>query len=153
MSMQSGSWQKGLTLAVLAVWATQAGAQGKWAARVNGEGIPVGDLEAVLAQRPSPVPLTKELESQVRKAALDMLIHDALMRQFLKRSVGASNPADACTEMENLKTALQKQGKSIEQFLREGKMTEEQLRADINARLQWKNYLTARFSDADIKSY
>ena len=60
---------------------------GDVAARVNGEAIKLVDVQAVVDQRPAPVKLTAEQERAQRRAALDMLIDDALMRQFLHRTV------------------------------------------------------------------
>lgn len=143
-----------ITIVVLASW-NRAGAQpaDKSAARVNGEDIPLVEFQAVVDLRPSPVPVSKELQREMRKAAIDMLIDDLLMRQYLRRNVAPANPAELQKEYDKLREALKKQNKTIEQFLLEGKMTAEQLRADVVARLQWKSYLQARYPEPEIKSY
>jgi parvulin-like peptidyl-prolyl isomerase len=126
----------------------------KAAAMVNGEAIPLADLQAVLNSRPpSPVVLKAEQKREMEKAALDMLVEDALMRQFLKKTVPAANPADINKELADLKTALEKQKKTLADFLKEGGQTEEQLKSDIAARLMWKTYLTQKLPDATLKPY
>jgi parvulin-like peptidyl-prolyl isomerase len=123
------------------------------AARVNGEEISVAEVQAVLEQRPSPVPVSLELQKEMRKAAVEMLVDDLLIRQFLRRNAPAPEQNAIQKEYDQLYEALKKQNKTLEQFLHEGKMTKENLRDDIVARLQWKGYLTARFPEAEIKAY
>jgi parvulin-like peptidyl-prolyl isomerase len=156
--MRWANWRTGVIAAVVATWVSAAAGQGpatakKPAASVNGEFISTSEVEAVLSQRPSPVPVSKELQQEMRKAAVEMLIDDLLIRQFLRKNAPAAAPADVQKEYDKLHDALKKQNKTMEQFLHEGKMTAEQLREDIIARLQWKTYLTGRFQEAEIKAY
>jgi peptidyl-prolyl cis-trans isomerase C len=149
--------QIALTAATLGLWANhlaaQAPAADKVAARVNGEDIPLAELQAVLDTRPSPVPVSKELQREMRKAAIEMLVDDLLMRQFLRRAVAPVDPMALQKEYDKLHEALKKQKKTMEQFLQEGKMTADMLRADIVARLQWKAYLEKSYAEAEMKSY
>ena len=123
------------------------------AARVNGEAISQTELKAVLDQRPAPVSLTKEQEREMRKAALNLLIDDVLMRQYLRRSVPQPSPGEVEKIVGELKEALKKQNKTLDQFLREEKQTERNLRDDIGTDLQWKAFLSARFSENETKAY
>src|SRR4030095_211330 len=101
MRMQKRMWQLGV-LAALVISANRAEPQipagARVAARVNGEEISLAELQAVLDLRPSPVPLSKDLHKEMRKAALDMLIDDLLMRQFLRKAAQPGNPADVPKE-------------------------------------------------------
>lgn len=126
---------------------------GDVAARVNGEPIPLVDIKAVLDSRPTPAPLAKDQERSMRKAALEMLIDDLLMRQFLKQHVPVPNSADVERVVEELREALKKQSTTLEEFLREEKQTPQQLRGDIVTDLQWKAYLASRYSEAEAKAY
>jgi parvulin-like peptidyl-prolyl isomerase len=146
----------GALILVLSAVTVSAQGTGKVAARVNGEDIPLADLDALVKSRPpSPVVLTQQQKSEMEKAALDMIIEDVLMRQFLKKTVAAAKPADIDKEMATLKDALgkQKPAKTIQEFLKEAGQTEEQLKGDIAARLMWKNYLEQKLPDATIKVY
>ncbi len=120
---------------------------------VNGEAIPMADLKALLEARPSPVPLTAVQQRELRQAAVDMLVDDTLMRQFLRKNALPAQPAEMQREIDELKLALNKKTMTLEQFLREGKQTDEQFRQDVNARILWKHYLNARFPDAEVRSY
>jgi parvulin-like peptidyl-prolyl isomerase len=147
----------------LALCALQANAQGtkqplaagqdKPAAVVNGEAISIAEVMAVLEARPSPVPLTAAQQRELRQSALDMLIDDLLMRQFLRKNALPAQPAEVQKEVQELTDALKKKTMTLEQFLREGKQTEEHFRRDLAARIQWKHYLAARFPDAQARSY
>ena len=112
MRMQQRMWQFGI-VATLVVAATYSEAQipagNRVAARVNGEEISLAELQAVLDLRPSPVPLSKELQKEMRKAALDMLLDDLLMRQFLRKAAQPVNPADVQKEYDKLHEALKAQ--------------------------------------------
>ncbi len=123
------------------------------AATVNGEAVSMAEVKAILEQRPSPVPLTAAQQRELRLAAVEMLIDDVLMRQFLRKEAPPATAAEIDKEMGDLKDALKKQSKSLEQFLRESKQSPEQLQKDVVARLQWKHYLLVRFPEPDVKSY
>jgi peptidyl-prolyl cis-trans isomerase C len=132
----------------------QAPAAQKPAAIVNGEAIPMADLAKLLQKEPpSPHPLTDGQKQEMRKMALDMLIDDILMRQFLKKSGIAVNAADVAKEFEDLNQALAKQKKTLQDFLKETDQTQEQLRADVVARLQWRGYIMAKVPDQLLKAY
>jgi parvulin-like peptidyl-prolyl isomerase len=123
------------------------------AATVNNEKIFVGDVKKVLDQRPYPNQLTEEQKKQLRHSALDVLVEDALMRQYLGKHVPNVNQADFNKEVAELTDALKKQGKTIADFLKEGGQTSEQLSRDIVARLQWKALLGRFLPDEKAKSY
>lgn len=158
MKAQGAFWQllAGLVLLGVAVHDAQGQpptAGPKPAALVNGEPIALTELNALLSARPPAVPLTEGQKRELRQAALDMLVDDLLMRQFLRKNAPTANPAEIEKEITELKEVLTKQKKSLVEFLREGQQTEEQLRADIAARVQWKGFLVARFPDSELKSY
>ncbi|MBM4069827.1 MAG: hypothetical protein FJ271_12870 [Planctomycetes bacterium] len=157
MSRSSRNWQFLGSLAILAMFALSAPAQqfppGKPAAVVNGEPILFSDLKALMDDRPSPVPVPKQQEEAMAKAALEVIIEDQIMRQFLRKTVAPIPAADVNKELASLGEVLKKQNKTYEQFLRETKQTDEVLRKDIASRLQWKAFLKARINDSMCKKY
>lgn len=157
MSRSTTIWQSLGGVAVLAVMALSGLAQefpaGKPAAVVNGEPIPFSEVRSLMEDRPTPVPVPKQQEEAMRKAALDVLIEDQLMRQFLRKSATPVAAADINKELASLTEMLKKQNKSYAEFLKETKQTEDHLRADIASRLQWKGYLKARLTDQMVKKY
>jgi parvulin-like peptidyl-prolyl isomerase len=123
------------------------------AATVNGEKILVGDVKKILDQRPYPVTLTEEQKKHLRQAALDVIVEDVLMRQYLSKQVPQVNQADFNKEYQKLTDALKKEKKTIEMFLKENNQTEEQLRRDIVAKLQWSALLQRFCPDDKAKTY
>lgn len=125
------------------------------AATVNGEKILVGDVRKILDARPYPLTLTEEQKKEMRKAAVDSLVEDALMRQYLNEQVPASqvSQADFDKEYATLIDALKKQNKTLEQFYKESGQDATILRRDIIAKLQWRVLLNRFFPDSKAKEY
>jgi parvulin-like peptidyl-prolyl isomerase len=123
------------------------------AATVNGEKITVGDVRKILEARPYPLQLTEEQKTEMRKAAVDSLVEDALMRQYLSKHVPQVNQADFNKEVQELMDALKKQSKTLEMFYKETGQNEEILRRDIVAKLQWRVLLGRFLPDPKAKEY
>lgn len=123
------------------------------AATVNGEKILVGDVRKILEARPYPLTLTEEQKKEMRKAAVDSLVEDVLMRQYLGKHVPQVNQQDFNKEVQELVEALKKQNKTLEMFYKEAGQTEDQLRRDIVAKLQWRTLLGRFLPDAKAKEY
>ncbi|MBM3994566.1 MAG: hypothetical protein FJ303_10505 [Planctomycetes bacterium] len=123
------------------------------AATVNGEKILIGDVKKILESRPYPVTLTEEQKKQLRHAALDVLIEDAIMRQFLNKNVPQVNPADFNKEVQDLIEGLKKEMKTLDQFLTATNQTKEQLSRDIAAKLQWRVMLMRYCPEDKAKAY
>jgi peptidyl-prolyl cis-trans isomerase C len=146
-------------VAVLAFGAGRLPAQApaapaKPAAIVNGEAIPQTELAAVLSQQPPPPnPLTDAQKKELARAALDMLVDDLLMRQYLRKNAPAVAPAEVAKQIQELKDSLTKRKQKLEDFLKESGQTEEQVRLEIVARLQWSAFAKARLGDDVIKKY
>src|SRR5215207_10197505 len=78
----------------------------KPAALVNGEAISMAEVRNVLDARPSPVPLTAAQLKELRHAALDTIVDDVLMRQFLTKVGGVVPAAAVDKELDDLKVVL-----------------------------------------------
>jgi parvulin-like peptidyl-prolyl isomerase len=123
------------------------------AATVNGEKILIGDVRKALDSKPYALSLSEEQKKELRKAALDSLVEDALMRQYLSKHVPQVSQTEYNKEVNELQDALKKQNKTVAAFLKENGQTEEQLRRDIIARLQWKAMLGRFLPDDKAKVY
>jgi parvulin-like peptidyl-prolyl isomerase len=123
------------------------------AATVNGEKILVGEVKKILDQRPYPVTLTEEQKKQLRQSAVDVLVEDVLMRQYLTKHVPQVSQTEFSKEVETLQAELKKQMKTLPEFLKESGQTQEQLSKDIVARLQWKALLVRFYPDDKAKGY
>jgi peptidyl-prolyl cis-trans isomerase C len=124
------------------------------AAVVNGESIPLSDVEAILKARP--VPGDRPTDSEYRdmqREALDMLVDDLLLKQFLRKSVPSIRPAEVNTRLGELKDALKAQGQTIEAYCRESGQTTEQIRDNLITMLQRKAFLASHVDDAAARKY
>jgi peptidyl-prolyl cis-trans isomerase C len=150
----------GLGLVVLAVAARSSSAQApagqpKPAAVVNGEPIPIETLVGILEHQvpSSPRMMTDAEKREIQRQALDMLIDDVLLRQFLRQNTAAPQPAEVNAEIGQLTEALKKQNQRLEDFLKLQKQSEAELRNDVSYRLRLKAYLVGKLPDAAVKAY
>jgi parvulin-like peptidyl-prolyl isomerase len=122
---------------------------------VNEEPITQSEVDAVIkmSQPPSTTPLTEAQKKELQATAINLLIEDMLMRQYLRKNVAPANLQEVDKELQELSNALAKDKKSLGDFLRETGQSEAQLRADLSARQQWKNFITPRLTDQAVKQY
>ena len=129
-------------------------AQAKPVAVVNGEPIPMAQLEAVLARDgPKAVQLPEAKLREIRLATVSMLIDDLLLVQYLRQNGPRVDPAEVDKKVAETVEGLKKQGKTLPAFLRELGQTEAEMRADVASMLQWRDYVKARVSEDDLKRY
>jgi parvulin-like peptidyl-prolyl isomerase len=130
-------------------------AQAKPAAVVNGEAIEYAEIQAVLKQQPpTALPPTAAQKREQEQMAVNLLIEDLLMRQYLRKNAAPAPPADVQKEIDELVDALKKNNKmSLKDFLETTGQTEAQFRNDMAARVQWKNFILPRLPDNVVKAY
>src|SRR5439155_26679453 len=117
--------------AILVMLATAAAALGrdKPAAVVNGEAIPMSEVEAVLALRPQELfPITEAQQKLIHQEVLEMLISEKLMKQYLAKNATAIDPGEVEKQMAALVESLKAQGRTLADFCKESRQTEAQLR-------------------------
>src|SRR3954468_11580786 len=120
-----------LSLAALAV-ATAALAQppakpeATAAATVNGDTIALAEVDAVLKQSLPLTPLTAAQRRQMRIEVLSDMVDDLLLRQFLRKNGPKVDPAEIDAQLKAYGEKLQKEGKSLAEWLKETGQTEAQ---------------------------
>ena len=126
----------------------------KPAAVVNDEIITMAQVEAVLKKDgPMAVPMTEATRKQNQQIALDALINEVLMRQFLLKNAPPIDAREVNVQMSGLVAGLKRQGKSLAEFCRERNQTEEQIKADIAAQMQWILFGRQHISDQDVEKF
>ena len=129
---------------------TPAGA----AAIVNGEPIGYTEVDVVVKMMPAPPsPLTDGQTRIVRHEALEMLMNDVLLRQFLTKHGRRVAPAEVEKQMAELQTALRKEKHTLQDFLKDTAQTEAHLRLDVAKKLQWDDYVNHLTADANLRRY
>jgi parvulin-like peptidyl-prolyl isomerase len=125
----------------------------KAAAIVNGEMISMAEVKALLETRPYPNSLTAEQVKALRQAAVEMIVDDVLLRQYLNKHAPKVNPADVAKEMQQLQEQLKQEKKTLQALLKETGQTAEQLQKDVAVKVQWQGYLQSRISEEQAKKY
>ncbi len=139
---------------VLTLLASAAAARDRPAAIVNGEVIPLAEVEAVLAMRPKELfPLSEAQQRLIKTEVLEILISERLMKQFLAQHAPPIDPSQVNKHWQALVDSLKAQGRTVADFCRESRQTESQLRAGIQNMLQYNEYARRLATDEDLKRY
>ena len=153
MTTRTWGWRCLTSVALVAFLSGGLRAQAP-AAVVNGETIPLAEVDAILKARPLRfVKLTEADQREMRQEALDMLIDDRLLQQFLRKNAPAVPPADVDKKLHELQAALKTQGQTLADYLRETGLTDGQLRAQCLTLLQRNAYLDHHLSEAAVRKY
>lgn len=145
----------GAAVLVVLIGSASAVGQGtKPAAIVNGEAISFQEVEDVVKLLPAPPGLPSEIQKrQMRREAVQALIEDVLMRQFLKKNGNAVAPAEINKKMAELENALKGQNRTMQDFLKETAQTEAHLRQDIQKKIQWDAYVKVYLTEDNLRRY
>ncbi|GIW81736.1 MAG: peptidylprolyl isomerase [Gemmatales bacterium] len=125
----------------------------KPAAKVNGEVITQADVDAVLRERLIPADLSAAERHEVQSEVLDMLIDDALLRQYLQIHGPRVSRAQVDRWLQRLEESLRSKNQTLEQFCRSQGMTEKQLRASVVRMLQWVGYVDSKLPEEELRRY
>jgi parvulin-like peptidyl-prolyl isomerase len=128
-------------------------AANKPAALVNGEMVSMLDVKTLLESRPYPNTLKDADIKGYRQGAVDMLVDDVLVRQFLAKYAPPVTKADIDKEYQSLQTLLVKEKKTLQEVLKQNGQTEAQLQKDVTNRLQWRAYLKKRLPEEQARKY
>jgi parvulin-like peptidyl-prolyl isomerase len=123
------------------------------AATVNGEAITVGEIDAILKVTLSSSPLTVSQQRDLRRALLEDLIDEKLLRQFLAKHAPKVEKAELDAQMAAFKAALVKENTSLEEYLRRTNQSEAQLRDEWSSRIQLTNYVKELATDEKLRAY
>jgi parvulin-like peptidyl-prolyl isomerase len=126
----------------------------KIAAVVNGEAITLAELDASLPPTPREAPSVSAAQSkQQRMDALQMLIDDRMVRQFLKQQGAKVEASEVERQYSALEAGLKAQGRTVEAYLKEGGLTVAQLKENFLRMLQLSKYVDAQLAGEPLKAY
>ncbi|VTU01777.1 -type peptidyl-prolyl cis-trans isomerase : Parvulin-like peptidyl-prolyl isomerase OS=Singulisphaera acidiphila (strain ATCC BAA-1392 / DSM 18658 / VKM B-2454 / MOB10) GN=Sinac_0971 PE=4 SV=1: SurA_N_3: Rotamase [Gemmataceae bacterium] len=123
------------------------------AATVNGQPIPLADLDAAVAADLRNVPVTLAQQRQLRAAVLDDFIDDALVRQFLAKHGPKVDPEEVEAQVKALTARLAKENRTLAAYLKERGQTEAQLRDAYQTQIQFAAYVKEQVTDEHLKAY
>lgn len=143
-----------LLCAAGSVLAQKPEAGGKPVAVVNGEPISPTALETALKLAGYAGPNEPEsVRRQHRQVALNALINEALMRQFLRQKAPPADPKEVEARLSDLLVSLKRQNKTLDDLCRDMKQTPEQIKAGTVAIVQWQTFARERVSDQDVEKF
>jgi peptidyl-prolyl cis-trans isomerase C len=125
----------------------------KPAAAVNGITISTAQVDALINARPQAVALPEAQMKQLRLEALNHLIDDVLLQQFLRKNGPKVDPAEVKKNVSELEGSLKKQGKTLADYYRESGQTADELYQTAQMVLQLSAYIKNRLAEADIRRY
>jgi len=123
------------------------------AATVNGETISLTEVDAVLKQSLPLTPLTATQRRQMRIEVLADMVDDVLLRQFLRKNGPKVDPAEIDAQLKAYGEKLQKEGKSLAQWLKETGQTEAQVRESWTTAMQLTGYVKGIATEEQLKAY
>ena len=123
------------------------------AATVNGEPIPLADVDAFLKSKLALTPLNAPQLKQLRNEVLNDLVDDLLLKQFLRQHGPKVEPAAVERHFKALQTSLARQGKTLADFYRETNQTEASVREMWTTMLQLNGYVRDHVTDEQLKQY
>jgi peptidyl-prolyl cis-trans isomerase C len=126
----------------------------KAVAVVNGEPITLAEVDGILEARPLlSLKLSVAERRDLQKEALDMLIDELLVQQYLRKNAPPVPPGQVNQNLKELQDALKAQGQTMAEFCRDSRLTEPQVRTNLIATLQRNAYLDSRLSEAMVRKY
>jgi len=123
------------------------------AATVNGETISLTEVDAVLKQSLPLTPLNAAQRRQMRIEVLADMVDDVLLRQFLRKNGPKVDPAEIDAQLKAYAEKLQKEGKSLAQWLKETGQTEAQVRESWTTAMQLTGYVKSIATEEQLKAY
>ena len=124
------------------------------AATVNGEVIRLDEVDAFI-QRHSPIqaPMTGEQLRRLRLAVVDGMIDDLLLKQYVEQHAPKATAEEVDRHLQALTVGLRRQGKSVQDYLRETRQTEDEVRKKWTTLLRFEKYVDTLATDQVLSAY
>lgn len=123
------------------------------AATVNGEKITVEEVDAVLKQSLPLAPLNAVQRRQMRLEVLTDMVDEVLLRQFLRKNGPKVDPKEINDQLKAFSEKLQRDGKSLDAWLKETGQTEAQVRESWTTAMQLTGYVKSVATEEHLKAY
>ncbi|HJZ94129.1 MAG TPA: peptidylprolyl isomerase [Gemmataceae bacterium] len=133
------------------LFAVPTSAADRVAATVNGEEVTVSELDAAVAQVPAPPSALQK--RQQRTEALNVLIDDKLVRQFLRQHGPKVEPAEVDRQVAALVASQKAQGSTLDAYLKESGLTVAQIKENFLRMLQLAKYVEAKATEDRLRAY
>ncbi len=123
------------------------------AALVDGKPILVSQLQQEFQSITSKLTLTEKARNQIAQELLEQVIQRRLVMAYLQRTGQAASRADLLVAREKLTLRLALEKKSLEEYLLERKLNEQQLDFQLSWQLGWPLFLNKYVTDDNLQRY
>ena len=123
------------------------------AALVDGRPILVSQLRRELQSATGKLKLSPEARTQVARELLEQVIQRRLALAYLQRIGQAASQDDIALAREKLELRLRLDEQSLEQYLQERELTEQQLELQLAWQLSWPRYQQKYLTDKNLQRY
>ncbi|MFL5240918.1 MAG: peptidylprolyl isomerase [Gemmataceae bacterium] len=129
-------------------------AASKAVAVANGVTITMAEVDSLIKARgPLPPETTEAQRKQIKRIALDKLIDDVVLEQFLQKNAPRLPQEELNKRLAEMETALKKEGKTLADLSKETGQSEQQMRRNAMNGLLLEGYIKSRVKEADLKRY
>lgn len=121
---------------------------------VNGKKLTAADVDTAFNRTSvSKQPLTDAQKQMYRSHVLNVLIDNALLKQFLDHKGVTADPKQVEDHINQFKAAVAQKGGSFDSFMAENKISEQQMREEITDLYQWFAHVQEQSTDQNLKGY
>jgi peptidyl-prolyl cis-trans isomerase C len=131
----------------------QPPAPGKAAATVNGEAIPLEQVDQFIRTRFPGVPLTPTQVKALRTEVAHDMADDLLVRQFLRKNGPKVEPAEIDRHLAAFTDGLKEKGQTLAGYLKDTHQTEAELRATWADLLALQGYVREHVPEVELQKY
>jgi len=122
-------------------------------ATVGGDTIEAGEVTGLYQAAVRGQPVNPAAAAVLQAQVLEELVARRLMLAYARRSGDAPSPAEIEQEFTRLRTRLQSEGKTLEDYLRAQSATEAEVRRQLAWNLVWEKYIARYVTNARLEAY
>ena len=123
------------------------------AALVDDKPLLVSQLQQEFQSVTAKLTLPEQARNQIAQELLEQVIQRRLVMAYLHRTGQAASPADLLVAREKLTLRLALEKKSLEEYLLERKLNEQQLDIQLSWQLGWPRFLNKYITDDNLQRY
>lgn len=122
-------------------------------ATVNGDPITAGELQRERDRAVQDRELAPAALQLVRDAALKQLIDRRLVAAYMKQSGFGARPQEVDRQLQRIRTRLERQSLTLDQYLQRTGLTTDEFRQDIEWQIGWPRFLERYLTDENVERY
>ncbi|CAN5503227.1 hypothetical protein BH11PLA2_BH11PLA2_03740 [soil metagenome] len=123
------------------------------AATVNGDAIPLADIDAALTKYKQGNVFTAEQTRSLRRIELEAQIDELLVRQYLATHGPKSDPAEVAKQIAVLAESQKQKGRTLAEFCKQAGLTEARLKEQFDIEIRLRKLIDGNTKDDVYRKY